>query len=260
MTFTHTELRAVAKRVHRLGLALNYGIDAKAFDAALERGVNYIYYTKARTKHLLPSLKAALAKDRERYVVVGTPTFGYFGRSVRSGCEQTLKKLGVDYLDVYQLGWVGVGAALTDATVEALLELKREGKVKAVGISIHNRPRAGRLAEDSQLDLFMIRYNAAHPGAERDIFPHLEKRKPSLIAYTATSWGKLLKPPRGWSGRAMTAGDCYRFCLSNPHVDVALTGPANLQQLEENLAAVERGPLNDEELKWMRDYGQQVHG
>jgi predicted aldo/keto reductase-like oxidoreductase len=45
----------------------------------------------------------------------------------------------------------------------------------------------------------------------------------------------------------MTAGDCYRFCLSSPHVDVALTGPATRAQLEENLAAIERGPLTAEE-------------
>ncbi len=42
----------------------------------------------------------------------------------------------------------------------------------------------------------------------------------------------------------MTAGDCYRFCLSSPHVDVGLTGPASAAQLDENLAAIERGPLS----------------
>ena len=54
-----------------------------------------------------------------------------------------------------------------------LVRLREEGKVRAIGISIHDRERAGKLAESSPLDLFMIRYNAAHPGAERDIFPHL---------------------------------------------------------------------------------------
>jgi len=39
-----------------------------------------------------------------------------------------------------------------------------EGKVRALGVSIHDRPRAGALAEESILDLLMIRYNAAHPG------------------------------------------------------------------------------------------------
>jgi predicted aldo/keto reductase-like oxidoreductase len=57
-----------------------------------------------------------------------------------------------------------------------------------------------------------------------------------------------------------TAGDCYRFCLSSPHVDVVLTGPGSLAQLEENLAALERGPLSSEEQEWMRRFGQAVHG
>jgi aryl-alcohol dehydrogenase-like predicted oxidoreductase len=110
------------------------------------------------------------------------------------------------------------------------------------------------------LDLLMIRYNAAHPGAERDIFPHLAKRKPAIVAYTATAWRKLLSRPSGWDGPAASAGDCYRFCLSNPHVDVVLTGPASLTELEQNLAALQKGPLSEDELAWMRRLGQVVHG
>jgi hypothetical protein len=115
------------------------------------------------------------------------------------------------------------------------------------------------LAEDSPLDLLMIRYNAAHPGAEREIFPHLDTRKPAVIAYTATSWRKLLKRPKGWQGRVPTAGDCYRFCLTNSHVDVVLCGPASRQQLDENLAALHKGPLSEEEMSWMRAFGRVVH-
>jgi aryl-alcohol dehydrogenase-like predicted oxidoreductase len=58
----------------------------------------------------------------------------------------------------------------------------------------------------------------------------------------------------------MSAGDCYRFQLSSPHVDLALTGPANAAQLNENLDALEKGPLGDEEQTWMRAYGKAVHG
>ena len=129
-----------------------------------------------------------------------------------------------------------------------------------LAVSIHDRPRAGRLAEDSILDLLMIRYNAAHPGAERDIFPHLDKRNPNVVAYTATSWRKLLKSPKNWDGQVMTAGDCYRWCLSNPHVDVTLTGPASTQQFDENLKSIQRGALTSEEDTWMRSFGRAVHG
>ena len=75
-----------------------------------------------------------------------------------------------------------------------MLRLKQEGKIKAIGTSIHDRQRAGRLARDSEIDLFMIRYNAKHPGAEQDIFPYLEKRNPAVVAYTALAWGQLIRP------------------------------------------------------------------
>ncbi len=258
--FTSRELRVVNKRVHRLGLALNMGLNAEGLSAALERGVNYLFWTRFRTGSLVPVLKQALARDREKYVVATGPTFGYFRGSVRRGCEAALKTLGTEYLDVYQLYWLGKTAAWSEGVIEELVKLKAEGKIRAIGVSIHDRERAGRLAEDSIIDLFMLRYNAAHPGAERDVFPHLEKRHPNVVAYTATSWRKLLKKPGRWDGAPMTAGDCYRFCLSSPHVDLVLTGPANLKELEENLAALDEGPLSADETAWMRKFGQVVHG
>jgi aryl-alcohol dehydrogenase-like predicted oxidoreductase len=258
--FTHTTLPHLNRQVHRLGLALNYGIDAKAFDEATERGLNYLFYTARKTSHLRPSLRRILAAHRERYVVATGPSVGFFAGSVRRAAENKMRELGTDYIDVFQLFWLGVGSAWSDGTIDALVKLKEEGKVRAIGISIHDRKRAGMLAESSPLDLFMIRYNAEHPGAERDIFPHLAKRKPAVVAYTATSWRHLLKRPSGWRGRVMTAGDCYRFCLSSPHVDVTLCGPNGEAQLRENLEAVEKGPLAEEELAWMREFGARVHG
>ncbi len=242
----------------RLGLAANYGIDEAGVRAALDRGMNYIYFTSRGP--LARPLRDALRRDRDKLVVAAGPLVGYFGGSVRRGAERKLKKLGVDYLDIFQLMWLGVGSAWTESTMKELRHLKESGKVRALGVSIHDRVRAGKLADDSPLDLLMIRYNAAHPGAERDIFPHLARRQPHVVAYTATSWRKMLQRPKGWEGKLATAGDCYRFCLSSPHVDVCLTGPASTQQLDENLAAIERGPLTDEETAWMRDLGTHVHG
>ncbi len=57
-----------------------------------------------------------------------------------------------------------------------------------------------------------------------------------------------------------TAGDCYRFCLTSPDVDVVLTGPRNVAELRDNLAALDKGPLSPEEMVFMRDFGRAVHG
>jgi aryl-alcohol dehydrogenase-like predicted oxidoreductase len=258
-SFLYREMNG--KRVHRLGLAANFGIDDAGVRAAFDRGMNFVFYNTTIGKQLSIPLKDSIQKgDRDKMFIISGPTIGYLGGLVRSSIDSTLKKLGTDYLDTAMLFWLGKASAWTDGTVEALQETKKSGKARSIGISIHDRPRAGKLAEDGPLDLFMIRYNAAHPGAEQDIFPHCDKRKPMIVAYTATNWRKLLTRPSGWQKAIPTAGDCYRFCLSNPHVDVVLCGPGNEKQLDENMKALEKGPLDPEEMSWMREFGRVVSG
>jgi aryl-alcohol dehydrogenase-like predicted oxidoreductase len=257
--FLCREVPAFGREVFRLGLATNFGIEGRDLNWALEQGINYVFWPPS-ARRMIDPLKAALKRDRQSILLASGPTIGYFGGSIRRGCERLLKKLDTDYLDVFQLFWLGRTSALTSSTIEALVSLRESGMVRFIGVSIHDRKRAGILAQDSPLDVLMIRYNAAHPGAERDIFPHLQMRRTAVVAYTATRWRGLLKRPKGWSGPVMTAGDCYRFCLSNPHVDVVLTGPKNRSELEDNLRDLrEKGPLSEEESRWIRDFGQVVH-
>ena len=75
--FTHRTLRTSGKRAHRLGLALNYGLDGPGLSRALERGVNYFFWTSMRTGATTPVLKEALKRDRERYSVAAVATLGF---------------------------------------------------------------------------------------------------------------------------------------------------------------------------------------
>jgi aryl-alcohol dehydrogenase-like predicted oxidoreductase len=256
--FPYREVAPLGKRLHRLGLSGSFGLSERDSREALER-LQYVFWTP-RMKALTPALRDALRRDRERYAVATGPLLGFLPGGVRRAAESALRTLGTEYLDVLQLFWLGKMSAFTGGVQEELVRLREEGKVRALGVSIHDRPRAGRLAEDSILDLLMVRYNAAHTGAERDIFPHLSRRRPAVVAYTATSWRKLLRRPRGWQGPVPTAGDCYRFCLTSPHVDVVLTGPRSAAELRENLAAVEKGPLSAPEMATLREFGAEVHG
>ncbi|HVP36119.1 MAG TPA: hypothetical protein VMT04_03910, partial [Terriglobales bacterium] len=54
-------------------------------------------------------------------------------------------------------------------------------------------------------------------------------------------------------------GMCYRFVLSNPNVHVCLTSPHNIRELEENLASLKEGPLSEEDMEFMRKFGDVVH-
>jgi aryl-alcohol dehydrogenase-like predicted oxidoreductase len=137
---------------------------------------------------------------------------------------------------------------------------QEQGKIRQIAVSTHVRRYAGELVRRGVLDVLMMRYNAAHRGAEQEIFPHLAISNPGVVSYTATRWGRLLRRPRGWpaEGRMATAGDCYRFVLSNPHVHVCLTAPRNERELAENLAAVQRGPLGGEDMAFMTRWGEAV--
>jgi len=189
------------------------------------------------------------------------------------GCGTWSQLLGMghtDYLDVFKLGWLGWTSTYSEGVIDSLLKLKQEGKIRAIGTSIHDRKRAGKLALDSELDLLMIRYNAKHTGAEEDIFPHLKKRNPSVISYTALAWQQLIKPIKDlqmppWPGNKeeamippLTPELCYRFVLSNPHVHLVLTGPKNREQLMRNFRAIQQGALTLEELDWIREYGKLI--
>jgi aryl-alcohol dehydrogenase-like predicted oxidoreductase len=252
---THVELPTIGKRVLRLGVAGNYGLTSGDIHHAAERGVGFWLWSP-RFKTVTPALRQLLPRAREQHVVAAID-MAYTGGSVRRGVEKALRTLGVDQLDLYLLGWLGRASLLGRGIQDELARLRREGKVLAVGASIHDRRRAGQLARDSVLDALMIRYNAKHPGAEQDIFPHLQVRRPAVIAYTVTSWRQLLRPIPGL-GPPLSPALCYRFVLSSPHVHLALTGPKTRVQLDENLDALEQGPLCDQELVRVRDYGRQV--
>ena len=258
--FVRRDLPLLGKRVHRLGLAFNQGIDGDGVQKALDRGVNYLFWTKLRRGEQHEVIKQALRQEREAYVLAAGAPFAYWGGSVRSGAEKMLRLFDIDYIDIYQLFWLGKMSRFSSRVQRELRRLREEGLVRAVGVSIHDRPRAARLAEGSMLDMLMLRYSAAHPGAESDVFPVYAKRRPLTVAYTATSWRRLLRRPKGWQGPVMTAGDCYRFCLSSPHVDVVLCGADSTEHLSENLDALQKGPLTAEEDEWMRRFGRAVHG
>lgn len=257
--FLRRDVPALGQRgLFRVGLAPSFGIDERGVEEALER-VQYVFWNP-RARAMTGPLQRAFRRDRARYLVAGGPTLAYFPWQLSKYVDRARLLLGTDYLDVLQLYWLGKMSRYSQGMVDELVRLRESGKVRALAVSIHDRPRAGRLAEDSPLDALMIRYNAAHPGAEQDVFPHLARRHAAVVAYTATSWRRLLRAPSGWTGPVMTAGDCYRFCLSSPHVDVVLMGPKDAGQLRENLAALEKGPLSPDEDRWMREFGRAVHG
>jgi aryl-alcohol dehydrogenase-like predicted oxidoreductase len=174
--------------------------------------------------------------------------------------ERALRSLKFSYADVLLLGlW---NHQVPERILDAVRRLRDRGLIKHIAISTHHRPLAKELAADLDISVVHVRYNAVHTGAERDIFPHLPPpaNRPGMVAFTATSWRQLLDPKRVPAGeRVPTAMDCYRFVLSNPAVDVCMTGPSTEEHANQALKALEMGPMSEEELAWMRRVGEAIH-
>jgi predicted aldo/keto reductase-like oxidoreductase len=146
--------------------------------------------------------------------------------------------------------------------IDGAMRLKEKGFVRFIGISSHKRRLFPGLREDGVFDIFHLRYNAVHRGAETEVFPSLPlENGPGIVSFTATNWGKLLYSSKIPSGEKLpAAGDCYRFVLSHPAVHVCMTGPRTVEEMRQNLAVLEQCPMTDEELTRMRRIGDHVYG
>lgn len=243
-------------QVSRLGLAGGYGIDADGVVRAFhELGVNYFFVTP-RFKPLLDGLQRLIADGHRKDLVLAMGAAYPVGWSVPREFERATKALGTDTIDVFHLFWVQAHWYVTGKTWPAMQKLKDEGKVRALAISCHDRPMARALVDELSLDALMIRYNAAHRGAEKEIFATLPTPRPGIIAYTATRWGKLLKPAKGLD--AMSGPECYRFAIGHPSVDTVLCGAGSYEELAANAAGVMQGPLPAARLDEVKRFGDAV--
>jgi aryl-alcohol dehydrogenase-like predicted oxidoreductase len=258
--FTHTTLGRTGLPVHRLGFSATYRPGRDVVRRAIDLGINYFFCYGFDT-HLTKTIRELSPSERQK-IVVSTGAYNLLvgHPNLRRTLEKRLRQLGSDYIDVFLFLGVNKGKQLTDHVREELVRFRQEGKVRFVGLSCHDRKFVGRLADEGWPDVTMIRYNAAHRGAEEDIFPHLESHRPGVVGYTATRWTYLLRRPKGWpkEGRLPTAGECYRFVLSNPNIHVCLTAPSNLRHLEANVAALEQGPLSPDDYAFMCQIGDLV--
>lgn len=244
-----------------MGLSATYRPGKATIHYALDRGVN-VFFAYGFDGQMVRTLRDVLRSDRDKIILTtGAYNLIWTHQNIRKTLEKRLRQFRTDCVDNFLFLGVMKPEQLPDRVLDELRTLKEEGKVKRIGMSCHDRKYAGRLASEGVFDCLMVRYNAAHRGAETDIFPQLAVHDPALISYTATRWRFLLRRPRGEARttRIPTAKECYRFVLSNPHVDVVLTAPSNLAHLKENLAALEQGPLSQDDLRFMHDFGDLVH-
>jgi predicted aldo/keto reductase-like oxidoreductase len=265
--FLRTDFRG--RPVCRLGLASRGGGGLTPEDVryAVARGVNFLNWCGAPD-----GLSRAVADlgPRRRDVLVCVQFEARSARDAGPELASILGELRTDYVDVLTFYYVEEPAEWAEicapgGAMEYCEAARREGRVRLLGLTSHQRRLAAEAARSGRLDLLMIRYNAAHRGAETEVFPVTTSLGLPVVTYTSLRWGALPRgtpdDPPGFT--PPPAPRWYRFALQHPAVTVALMAPENRAELEEDLTVLEAaGPLPEGEYERLAAHGRRVrqHG
>jgi aryl-alcohol dehydrogenase-like predicted oxidoreductase len=246
----------------RLGISSSYGAPAQAFEEAFERGCNYFVmgsFGRGRSKEMIKAIRNITRQGNRDKLVVCQMEYTHSFLLGKPHFYKGLRKLDLEYVDALMLGYYP--GKPRKRMMDLALELKEKGVVKHLALSGHKRKLFPKLLE-SPIDIFQVRYNAVNSGAEQDVFPFCGgENRPGMISFTATRWGQLLKESKMPPGeKPLSARDCYRFVLSNPAVDICMTGARNLEMMRENLETLDFGPLTPEEEERIRRIGNHIYG
>ena len=110
--------------------------------------------------------------------------------SIRHECEQSLRRLGVDHIDLYQTHWQDPTTPIED-TMAGLLKLKDEGKIRAIGVSNATPGDMDRYRAVGPLDADQEKYSMIDRGLEEQSLPYCLKHNVAILAYSPLAHGLL---------------------------------------------------------------------
>lgn len=161
--------------------------ECAALQAGMEQGMNLLDTAEMYGEGAAETLvgQAIRGRDREKLFLVSKVYPFHAGRrDIFTSCENSLRRMGTDYLDLYLLHWRGrVPLAETVACME---ELKAQGKIRAWGVSnldaadmqeLFGVPGGTACATDQVL------YHLGSRGIEYDLLPLLRRQEMPVMAY-----------------------------------------------------------------------------
>ncbi len=253
---------------------------------ALEAGVNFMDTAESyRTEEIIGQAIQGLHRHR---LVISTKKSTWGEQPInpadlRSSLEASLRRLGTDYVDIYNLHAVELGQyeTMLSEIVPVMQQLKAEGKIRFLGIteafhSDRGHAMLQRALQDNVWDVMMVGFNILNQSARERVFNQtirqniavqvmfavrLALSRPEIlkqVVHGLVEQGQLdpaeidLQDPLGFvlgEGGAVSIPDAaYRFCRDEPDPDapcthVILSGTGSPEHLRENLASMSRPPL-----------------
>lgn len=200
--------------------------------------------------------------------------YKYAGRaSIIKECEDSLQRLGTDYIDLYQQHWPDVTTPI-DETMEALSRLIEQGKVRAGGVSNYSVAQMQEAEQTLNLASNQLPYSMLRRGIEADVVPYCSESNKAILVYSPLQLGLLtgkMKPgqhfdasdlrstnklfapenvkrvntvlnkirPLAETKNATLGQLALRWTLAQPGISVALVGARNPEQAVQNARAMD---------------------
>jgi len=264
----------------RLGLGRGASVDecVAVVRTAVDLGVNFLDTAEAYGTEEIVG-KAIRSYDRDKLVISTKAIFrGDTATSVPGRVEASLKRLGLDYVDIFHFHAVPPSAYdhHRDVLAPALVKLKEQGKVRHVGITETgpNDPEQKMLTqaiEEPPWEVIMLAYSLMNQGARKKVFPTTQRRGIGTLlmfvvrnifsnaAYRRDIAAKLVEQgqldrsilsegdPLGFlvsDGAAESITDAaYRYARHERGVDVVLFGTGNKDHVKANVDSILRPAL-----------------
>ncbi len=181
--------------------------------AAIDAGINFFdtaeLYNEGQSEIVLGK---ALAGKRDQVIIASKvcPWNAVNPDSLRASCEASLKRLNTDYLDLYQIHWP-IPDETVDAAVDTLQALRKEGKIRTMGVSNFGVQQLDRIVwTGAPIASNQVAYNLATRAIEFEVMPSCRKYGISIIAYMGLMQGLL-------AGIYPTADDVPEFRAGTRH-------------------------------------------
>jgi aryl-alcohol dehydrogenase-like predicted oxidoreductase len=194
-----------------------------AIRRAVSRGVNWIdtaaIYGLGHSEEVVAeALKEVLACDRphiftkcglrwdENNRTAPAKRVGA-GASIRDEVEDSLRRLKVERIDLYQMHWPAEDGTPLEEYWQTLLDLKREGKVRAAGLSNHNADQLKRCEALGHVDTLQPPFSAIHRGVAAAELPWCKAHGTGVIAYSPMQSGLLTGAFTAERAAKLSSGD-----------------------------------------------------
>ncbi|WP_074697275.1 aldo/keto reductase [Selenomonas sp. KH1T6] len=251
----------------------NCAMTRKLFDLAEERGVNYFdLYTS--NPAIRRAVGEAMKGRREKFIVqshiCSVWQDGQYKRTrkiseVKAGFAEMLELLQTDYIDV---GMIHYCDALSDwdeivsgGVLDYARQLKKEGKIRHIGLSSHNPQVALKAVESGAIEVLMFSVNPCYdlqpanedveelwaaknysgtltnmdPERQR-LYETCQRLGVGITVMKCFGGGDLLDAKLSPAGAALTVNQCIHYALTRPGVAVVLAGAHSIEQLKTSLA------------------------